>query len=119
MLNKAVALKGLTLSLLDFAFAFCSICISISISILHFALHSRQKFGIFPIQIFETCLHFAFAFCILHFEFKFPAKNSEFFRFKYLNFPPKILDSIAAAGAHGDNSGTSSIGISALNQFPI
>ena len=41
-LNKAVAMKGLTLSL----------------------------------------LHFAFAFCILHFEFKFPAKNSgEKFRF--------------------------------------
>ena len=40
--NKAVAMKGLTLSL----------------------------------------LHFAFAFCILHFEFKFPAKNSgEKFRF--------------------------------------
>ena len=28
-----------------------------------------------------------------------------------------ILDSIAAAGAHGDNLGTSSIGISALNQL--
>ena len=33
---------------------------------------------------------------ILHldFEFKFPARNPEFFRFKYLNFPPTFLDSI-------------------------
>ena len=62
----------------------------------------------------------------LHFEFKFPAKNSEFFRFKYLNFPPTFLDSIGGAGAgggggagggaggHGDNRGTSCI--AALNQ---
>ena len=41
----------------------------------------------------------------------------------HLNFPPKIrnfsefLDSIGEGGeGHGDNSGTSSIGISALNQ---
>ena len=33
-------------------------------------------------------------FCVLLFAFEFLAKNSEFFRFKYLNFPPKILDSI-------------------------
>ena len=54
-------------------------------------------------------LHFAFAFA-----FEFPAKNSEFFRFKYLNFPPKNLDSIGGegeGGGHGDNIGTSSFGI--------
>ena len=56
---------------------------------------------------------FAFAICIfliLHFAFKFPAKNSEFFRFKCLNFPPKNLDSIGGGG-HCDNSGrpTSSV----------
>ena len=45
----------------------------------------------------------------LHFKFKFRAKNSEFFRFKYLNFPPKNLDVIVGVG-HGDNRGTSSIG---------
>ena len=49
--------------------------------------------------------------CILHFEFKFPAKNSEFFRLKYLNFPPNFLDSIVVvvgvvAAAYGDNRGT-------------
>ena len=27
------------------------------------------------------------------FAFEFPSKNSEFFRFKYLNFPPTFLDS--------------------------
>ena len=64
----------------------------------------------------------------MNFEFKFPAKNSEFFRFKYLNFPPKNLDSIGGGGGdsigggggggHGDNRGTSSFGHSALNQFP-
>ena len=61
----------------------------------------------------------------MHFAFKFPAKNQEFFRCKYLNFPPKFLDSIGAGGAggagagaggagaggHGDNRGTSSFGI--------
>ena len=31
---------------------------------------------------------------ILRFAFEFPAKNLEFFRFQYLNFPPKNLDSI-------------------------
>ena len=83
-------MKGLTLSLLHlpFAFAFC-------ISNLNFL----PKFGIFPIHIFEfpaknldsigvvvvvvggehgdnrgKILHLPFAFCILHFEFKFPAK---------------------------------------------
>ena len=48
---------------------------------------------------------------VLHFQlaFKFPAKNSEFFRFKYLNFPPKFLDVIVGVvvGGHGDNRGTS------------
>ena len=58
-----------------------------------------------------------------NFAFKFPAKNSEFFRFKYLNFPPTFLDSIGAEEAeeaeaeHGDNRGTSSFGHSALNQY--
>ena len=53
-------------------------------------------------------------------EFKFPGKNSEIFRFKYLNFPPTFLDSIGAGagagggGGHGDNRGTSSFGHSAL-----
>ena len=46
-----------------------------------------------------SLLHLHFAFCILHFEFKFPAKNSEFFRFIYLNFPPKKLDSIGGGVA--------------------
>ena len=60
-------------------------------------------------------LHLQFAF-----EFEFPAKNSEFFRFKYLNFPPTFLDSIAGGGGgagagHGDNRGTSCI--AALNQY--
>ena len=56
----------------------------------------------------------------LHFEFKFHAKNSEFFRLKYLNFPPKKLDVIVVGGVgggHGDNSGTSFNCISALNQL--
>ena len=52
-------------------------------------------------------------------ELKFSTKNLEFFRFKYLNFPPTFLDSIAGAGGggggagagHGDNRGTSSFGI--------
>ena len=64
-------------------------------------------------------LDFAFAFCIFHFSFafEFPAKNSEFFRFKYLNFPPKNLDSIGGEGeggeeGHGDNRGTSSLAFS-------
>ena len=86
-------MKGLTLSLLPepLAFAFCIL-----------NLNFLSKFGIFPIHIFEfpakkldsigvvvvgggggehgdnrgKILHlpFAFAFCILHFEFKFPAK---------------------------------------------
>ena len=40
-------------------------------------------------------------FCVLHFAFEFPAKNSEFFRFKYLNFPPTFLDSIGGGGGGG------------------
>ena len=50
---------------------------------------------------------------ILHFEFKFPAKNSEFFRFKCLNFPPKNLDvivvvvGVGVVGGRCDNRGTS------------
>ena len=35
-----------------------------------------------------------FVFCVLLFAFEFPAKNSEFFRFKFFNFPPTFLDSI-------------------------
>ena len=67
---------------------------------------------------------FAFAFCIriLHFEFQFPpTKNSKFFRLKYLNFPPKFLDSIVIVGADGgDNSGTSNfkpIGQTTIRHF--
>ena len=81
-----------------------------------------ENFGLgrkFWVCICICILHFAFAFCIciLHvtFAFEFPAKNSEFFRFKYLNFPPKNLDSIAeeeGEGGHGDNIGTSSLAFS-------
>ena len=92
----------------NFRFAFC-----ICICILHFA---------FCILHFAFCIRY-FAFCILHFAFEFPAKNSEFFRFKYLNFPPTFLDSIGGGGGagggagHGDNRGTSCI--AALNQYPL
>ena len=41
----------------------------------------------------------------LHFAFEFPAKNSEFFRFKYLNFPPTFLDSIGVGGGAGGAGG--------------
>ena len=49
----------------------------------------------------------------MHLEFKFPAENSEFFRFKCLNFPPKNLDvivgvvGVVVVVGHGDNRGTS------------
>ena len=60
----------------------------------------------------------AFSICILHFESKFPAKNSDFFQFQYLNFRPKFLDSIVevvvVGATQGDNRHTSSFGHSVL-----
>ena len=57
-------------------------------------------------SILHLYLHLQFAFSILHLEFKFPAKNSEIFRFKCLNFPPKNWDVIVVGVVvgHGDNS---------------
>ena len=55
--------------------------------------------------------NFAFAFCISHFHFHFAFCILHL----HLNFPPTFLDSIGEEeeeeGEHGDNRGTSSLGI--------
>ena len=79
-------------------------------------MHLKFKFPTKNSEFFRICilrLHFPSAFCIC-----ISRQKIEIFLIQIFEFPAKNLDSIAGGGAggHGDNIGTSSFGHSALNQ---